>query len=120
MSLEFSVDKDSEAFLEIPSFQAAGCLVEINGRRAGLAIRSGEQIPITSSAADGKNEITLTLLGTTANTFWPLHRTDTNWCMPPTYGHVEGLRGPFPREYQLAAFGMTGTPRIIVRDRRNT
>jgi len=113
---EFDVDPTGRAdvFVETPAFDAAGCMVEVNNQHTGLLIGPGRSLPITPYVISGRNEIRLTLLGTTANTLWPLHQAeDTGW-VNSNYWHTDATRNNFTEQYRLAPFGMTQPPRIVI------
>ena len=110
---ELKPSTSSKIFLEVPSFQAVGCKVEVNAHQAGIIGWHGSKLLISPYLKTGVNQFRLTLLGTTDNLFPPLHDPKELRLVDNNYWYDERMRRYTP-EYQLATFGIKKAPRLRI------
>ncbi len=113
-AFDFTPDLDKKYFLKLPKFKATAVEVSINGKEPFILAWPDYQAECTKLLQAGKNEISITLLGSRRNAFGPLHNAgEVRYVSPDKFLANPENPQDWQDEFKLVPYGLMEPPVII-------
>ena len=106
--------KNERVFVSVPAYRGAGVRVLVNGEEAGVVISQPNEVDITDLLTDGKDRVTIEVLGHRRNSHGPLHLHE-KWPAWTGSGEFVSEGDRWTDNYQLVPCGLLSPPSLIIR-----